>query len=150
MWCLSHGRRQHTLNLSISLYWWILNILSICTTKHNLNFDTFYSMKYPYWTPQTLISFESWDFQLSNSIGVWGLQTESFKWNKHRRKMVEVVTLRSLMVQIIFSPFLWLGNPVTIPTNFSMWAENGQNCYLPWRVATCFVFFLWRDVISCT
>ena len=36
----------------ISLYWWILNIiLSICTTKHNLNFDTFYLIKRLYWPP---------------------------------------------------------------------------------------------------
>jgi hypothetical protein len=33
--------------LGLSLYRRLLNILSICTTKHNLNFDTFYLMKYP-------------------------------------------------------------------------------------------------------
>ncbi len=39
-----------------------------------------------------------------------------------------------------FSPFLWLGNLLPIPTNFSMWMENGQNCYLLSRAVTCFVF----------
>jgi hypothetical protein len=65
--------------------------------------------------------------------------------------MVEVVTLRSFTVQIIFSPFLWLGNPVTIHTTFSTWAENGQNCYLLWQVVTCFVFScdkMWFLVLS--
>ncbi len=65
--------------------------------------------------------------------------------------MVEVVTLQRLMVQIIFSPFLWLGNPVRIPTNFSTWAENCQNSYLPWQVVTCFVFScdeMWILVLS--
>jgi hypothetical protein len=65
--------------------------------------------------------------------------------------MVEVVTLRSLAVQIIFSPFSWLGIPVRIPMNFSMWAENCQNSYLPWQVVTYFVFScgeMWILILS--
>ena len=65
--------------------------------------------------------------------------------------MVEVVTLRSLMVQWKLSPFLWLWNPLRIPTNISTWTESCQNSYLPWRVVTCFVFScdeMWILVLS--
>ncbi len=51
----------------LSLYWWILNILSICTTKHNLNFDTFYIMKCPYWPPPN-----------PNTVGK--LRLSAFQW----------------------------------------------------------------------
>ncbi len=44
--------------------------------------------------------------------------------------MVKVVTLRSFMVQLIFSPFLQLENPQTIPTNFPARMENGLNYFL--------------------
>ncbi len=129
-----------SLNEILSLYPWILNILSICTTKHNLNFDTFYLRNIPDWHLKLITHGESWESQLSNNIEVWGSWTESSWQNKHQCKMVEVMTLWSFTVQIIFSSFLWLGNPVPIPKNFSTWAENGQNCYLPWWVVTCFVF----------
>ncbi len=57
--------------------------------------------------------------------------------------MIEIVTLRSLTVQIIFSPYLWLGNPVRISTNFSMWAE-----YFPEQlssVTSCDMFYIFCD-----
>ncbi len=125
---------------SLSLYQWVLNVLSICTTKHNLNFDTFYLMIYPYWPPQNPNIIEKLRLSAFQWYQGLGVLDRVFLTNKRWHKMVEVVTFWSLTVQIIFSPFSWLGNPVTIPMNFSTWAENGQNCYLPWWVVTCFVF----------
>ncbi len=55
---------------AISLYRWILNILSIRTTEHNLNFDTFYLMKYPSWPPPN-----------PNTIGK--LRLSAFQWYKN-------------------------------------------------------------------
>jgi hypothetical protein len=44
--------------------------------------------------------------QLSNGIGVWGLQTESSQQNVHRRKMVEVVVSLNFKVpNAISAPF---------------------------------------------
>ncbi len=112
------------LSQDFSLYWWILNILSIHTTKHNLNFDTFYLMKYPFWlppNPNTVGKLRPSAFQRYKGLGVadrvflfwlaqngWGCDFTEFDG------------------QIIFSLFLWLRNPVTIPTNFFTWAEMAR------------------------
>ncbi len=136
--------------ISLYLYWWILNILSICTTKHNLNFDTLYLMKCPYWPPPN-----------PNTVGK--LRLFAFQWYKNLGVMDRVFLTKLASVQYGWGcDFMEFDSANNIQPFFVI-RKSCRNSYelfyvsrkLPEQlssVTSCdmFCIFVWRDVNSCT
>ncbi len=134
----------------LSLYQWILNILSIRTTKHYLNFDTLYLMKYPVWPPpnsNTIRKLRLSAFQQYRGLGVadrvflieqalaqngWGCDFREFDGANN--------------IQPIFVIRKSCNNSYELVYMSGKWPE------LLSSVTSCDLFssFLWQDVISCT
>ncbi len=145
------GSNGHSANSDevLSLYLLILNILSIRTTKHNLNFDTFYITKYPYWPPTNpnivgklrLLAFQGYrGLGVANRVfltkklsaqNVWGCNFTEFKGANN--------------IQPFFVIRKFFTNSYKLFYVSRKWPE------LLSSMTSCdFCFFLWQDVISRT